>query len=1464
MFNGGAGGDPSGSVYNALAPIAGLDGGYLWFQGDFGERPGNNGNYFSTGVLAPMQIFGPDQALVIDSQVWIDEGRDLGGNIGLNQRWHIPEAGSIVGVNSFITWDHSQNGSFMRQFSVGAEWTTRWLKADGNFYVPWSDGLKVYGSKILTPNCLQQGHGFVFLDLVRAEQQMGGGDIEIGSAIPYAEWLSVYGGAYWWDSKIGPSISGASGRLEADLNSVLLSTSIYNDNHFGTSFNANATLLIGSGPIAITPRQKDLYAHMYDRTRRRTRVAAEQTMLTVATEAINPMTGLPYNIDVIDNTAAPGGAGTFENPFDNLADANGSTADIIFIRRGTTTEAAPLAGGTGLVLSDNQIVLGEGTAFSLPAANRPGLFCELSAAGTNPFVTANPGSDVFTLANNNTIVGVNIISQAGGNMVAANGIDGFTLRNINQNIAASSGDGGGIVLVNASGVGVIDNFRFRDNALPKNTPGAIVIQNTMAPPLDVTINNVDILGGMTGIDLRTNNGDLNATMTNIETNGSGIGLNLVATNNGNLLATANGTGFHNSMVHNMNVMANTSGDVQFAGTGLNMTGAMVDSIHTSQDNSTVRIDLANSDLGAPVDDVFDASLTNGANLIVNLSNTNGQGAGDDAFVIGLDVASNAEFNLTNGNFRDAGGDGIDANVLNGSGLTFNTDFADFHNAGGNGLNVVANNNSTFDGTFVNSSFENAMGGNGAGFTLSNNSTGNVTFNGTGANRAADNGFFFDVNTASTFNANLVNLVSLDQAGINAINGRVAGFSNATLNGDGVSGSLAGDDAIHLVVSGTSTLNMDMQNTGSFAGAGGDGLSLANSGASTALLNFHNGGVVDFSGATDNGLVTSTTGAGTTSTLNFQNGANFDGAGLDAIHLFSGASAVTTLTGPSISGANAGLDCIDLTAVTGSTTTINLTNVGSFTNPGGDALKFLASGGGTVNATITSPTTALFNSAGDQGIDGTVTGAGSKATLNLSNLDFSDAAVDGMALLADGNVATLTSTLTNLNFNNAMTGDAIRIQSHNGALVNTNANGLSGANAAVNAIDLDSLGSTNNFTLTNAGSFTTPGADAISYLATNGVMNINISADAGVGLFDNAGGDGVHGQATAGSDVTLNLTGLDFNTATGDGADIASADSTLTMNLDSDNFSGAGARGLSVVATNTTINGSSITDTTFAGAGLDGMRFLLTNSTTAAPFTMTNVDASGSGGHGLTVTANSTSDATFNLAAINLDDSMGGDALRLVANNSTLNVLGTSIRGANAANDGIHVEANNGATTNVTLNGSLRFGFAGDDAIHYIANNGTLNMNIDGSTAGDFFRAGGHAVNGNLSNSSVATVDLSNLNAVNASLNGYNIVSSDSVFTNTVTSVNFNGTLPGATNNGLWAMLDNNPNGLAGLTESTLTFTDSMLNVNELFGDGLHVDAINNTDFTLNVLQTPFSGGPFGDNQDVSADGTSTINVNIVP
>ena len=84
--------------------------------------------------------------------------------------------------------------------------------------------------------------------------------------------------------------------------------------------------------------------------------------------AIDPDTGMAYNVVHADNTAV-GGDGTFENPFATLkgAEMASGEGDIIFVHGGDGTDGGY---NEGIVLKDDQFLLSSGGDQFVPLAGR--------------------------------------------------------------------------------------------------------------------------------------------------------------------------------------------------------------------------------------------------------------------------------------------------------------------------------------------------------------------------------------------------------------------------------------------------------------------------------------------------------------------------------------------------------------------------------------------------------------------------------------------------------------------------------------------------------------------------------------------------------------------------------------------------------------------------------------------------------------------------------------------------------------------------------------------------------------------------------------------------------------------------------------------------------------------------------------------------------------------------------------
>ncbi len=1440
--------DPSGSIYGANMSL-GIPGGYFWARGDFGERPGVEGNYFSTGAFAPAEIWGPNQVSFMDAQIFVNDQMGPGGDIGLGHRFigmGLMEQPYAIGLNGFLTWDESLQGSRNRRGSIGVEFLTDWVHANANYYIPISETPDRIGALNRTKESLFVGNNLVFLNRQMAEQQMEGADFEVGVQVPHFEWLTLSGGGYYYDSQLGENVRGTTAKLGIDLTSAILDVTLQKDSMFGTTVNVGTEIRAGAGGIEIAPHFRNLDSKVYDRVRRRARIALQTVELVDQEIAINPATGMPFTVIHVDNTAAAGGDGSNAARFNRLDLANGPDGDIILVHRGTTSRANLLPGGNGLNLDNNQIVIGEGTPFLFQSANRS-YACPLPGfdqMGDNPFVTSNPGTNVIDLANNNQVLGLNIIAPTNGNAIGGMNVSNFVINNINQNItvAQDTGAGGGVMLRNATGTGRITNTTFKSSTL--TSAGGIVVQNLNQAPLNLTIDDAPLLsGGRYGIDLVATNSVINANINDVHANRNGTGIRMDARDNGRVNTLITSSNFDNALNGSPEtgdgivILGTNNGLVNTTMTSVTARNASRDAIRTTLDGSNATVNVNTAILTGAMDDTYDAQLRNSSSLNLTLTNTSGGMAGDAGMELDAGMNSSITATLNNANFSPVGGDGINSMLTNGSTTSITATNSSFANAGNDGLFVNSASGSTFNGSFTGGSFANASG-DGIDVTF-NNSLGNtLSLNGTNANNATGgDGFKFNLDSVSTFNASLTT-VSFDNAMANAINGNVQNGSTAIINGSAVSGFMAGADGIRTRTNLNSALNLTLTNSGSFANAGGDGLDLGTTSNSTSNVNISGIGnaPVDFSGADGFGLVSFANNTGIAA-LNFGTGANFNMAGSDAIMLTSNNSSNTTLTGPRFSGMGAGGDGINLTANSGTITT-NLTQMGDFSNVTGDAIQYAATNMGTLNMNFSGLPAgrADFTDAGARGVNGSL--LNSTATLNLTDTNFNRAGSQG--LLNVSNNSTFTANLTNSSFS-AANGTALAFVQTNGAMDDINLNNIDGFSSA-----------------TGHGLSVTTTTNSTADIDATGGLNLTQSAL-----------DGINMVSTTGSTITFDGSNVQTSNAGDDAGDLfadnARIDFTLTgtnnFNLSGDD--GLLARGSNAAILNVNVVGTDFSDASGMGTGY-GVRGILNASTATLNFT--NSTMNNAGVDGLSIESdNSTITSVLNNITMN---NAGGNAFNIASNNmSTVSVTGNVLSGSNAGNDGIRIVHDN-STTNVVLTNVGNFSGAGNNGVTANISNGThpdFNLELSGvaGNRANFDTAGNDGVSVMLTNyvgynALDPVFTFTEVNARNVGRNGFNLVSSGvspgapTTFNGLVTNSAFDF----AGNHALGLNLSGN-DPFSRMLFNTVTGTNATV-------DGANVFASNNTFLDLDIL-TPGGGGAglagAGDDiQDTTAIGFSTIDI----
>ncbi|MFH1301196.1 MAG: right-handed parallel beta-helix repeat-containing protein [Planctomycetota bacterium] len=152
-----------------------------------------------------------------------------------------------------------------------------------------------------------------------------------------------------------------------------------------------------------------------------------------------------------------------------VIDANTASAEAVFNAAGADSvvlfdgSAGTINTGTGFVFNNGQLALAGGKSVNVVGCNS-GAVASFSYGSQPTVIGGNPASDVFTLADNSSIVGMDIIG--GKNGIYGNNLSGFTIAC--NTISSAFEDG---VHLDGNINGNITENTFTDNGLPTDNDG---------------------------------------------------------------------------------------------------------------------------------------------------------------------------------------------------------------------------------------------------------------------------------------------------------------------------------------------------------------------------------------------------------------------------------------------------------------------------------------------------------------------------------------------------------------------------------------------------------------------------------------------------------------------------------------------------------------------------------------------------------------------------------------------------------------------------------------------------------------------------------------------------------------------------------------------------------------------------------------------------------------------------------
>ncbi|MEO1991610.1 MAG: hypothetical protein ABGW78_06740 [Pirellulales bacterium] len=585
---------PNGGVLNRAATRFGQRNqngpGWMYFGINPADRGlGYNGGYITLGGFIPYAEDNYGGFWAADLRGHLSEYGGFFSNVGAVRKQFV--GGSLLGVGVYWDYDGDQSqyptgglpgteifGQFSQSYNqvgVSGEWLTDYGNFRSNGYIPVGQTAATVGDPGIPffQNNVLCDYGL--------DAALGGADMEIGAYIPsLAEWagmINVGGYAlgntrYNWDAgpdagqAVVPWFGGVYTRLDMTFaNNWDFSIQYNNDSYFDSTGFIRLTYRMGGSRRRNVPDQMEQPMWRNEHI-----VRAHQTPVVV----YNTNNGsVPWRAIHVDNSAAAGGNGTFESPFQTLAEADAVATnpwDIVYVHEGlsTSSSASPsdLYGGTFSFNAPNQFLVGSGGDLIIEGQANCGVngLVTIGALTTNNPVLSNPagpsvdlnGQGGVTVANltitgsaigiRNNVAGSldgtaqrfgttanpfnTTISTAGGSSVRNVIIAGDGSTNLQKGVLLTGGATGGIEFSDTA-IGNMNNVGFQIGDGTASSGGAVNVNYYGRIANDITNNGgiastiIDI-NNMTGgtVDLAYRGAPSGTTISNeiLDVGGEGI------------------------------------------------------------------------------------------------------------------------------------------------------------------------------------------------------------------------------------------------------------------------------------------------------------------------------------------------------------------------------------------------------------------------------------------------------------------------------------------------------------------------------------------------------------------------------------------------------------------------------------------------------------------------------------------------------------------------------------------------------------------------------------------------------------------------------------------------------------------------------------------------------------------------------------------------------------------------------
>lgn len=403
-------------------------------------RAGQERSTLLTEFWVPI-VQNEDDVLYGDLRYLGDDQQNQEGNIGIGYRSLEPDLDAVVGAHAWIDRRETDRGSTFYQTTLGVEWLGDIVDARVNGYIPLSDEEEYATGSASDPYLAGTG---IFVNQIGTliEEPQSGVDGEIGLRVPLLEEtvdsIRAYGGGYYFDGDKTDKVAGWRTRLAVDISpAIQLGGRYQNDEARGSHGFVELTVRFPFDSKR-SFRKQGISSRMDESPERDIDIVTDSVVSDDGVrQVINTETGQVQQVLHVDNTAAAGGNGSVENPYNALADAEASSQahGIIYVHEGSGTTGQD----TGIALNkDGQSLIGSGidfvwdnNRFGIRNQNyAPGAVVLASATQAPVLTNFNGGAGVSVSADNVLVTGITVDgADRDGILVSASGA-GASAQNI--------------------------------------------------------------------------------------------------------------------------------------------------------------------------------------------------------------------------------------------------------------------------------------------------------------------------------------------------------------------------------------------------------------------------------------------------------------------------------------------------------------------------------------------------------------------------------------------------------------------------------------------------------------------------------------------------------------------------------------------------------------------------------------------------------------------------------------------------------------------------------------------------------------------------------------------------------------------------------------------------------------------------------------------------------------------------